>query len=314
MSAKLKNKLLIISLVGLSNVVFYPLAIIYAPIVILQNLGMFMCFVNLPSAYIGMKMIAKKSNLLNIKKPTLNGFAKMIAISVAFMMATFLMKVFCFPAMVLIDYNLLNLSALAVYCFVSVPIQELVIRGVLQSVYYDLLTSLRYSENSRVFTNELLKDFSKLISNICFFMFHAHKGIGFSLASFILGLYWADMSMWQDSNMVYPIFSHMIVGGFGFLLSFDVFSSQLLAAGTLPLLFGAVGVGGWLMTDNRLYSFGNAINEITKLFSETINEKIKLCPGVIGWIRSSVFKTNKHTLSCPGTEKKNSHIINKLAP
>jgi hypothetical protein len=314
MAAKFKNKLLIISLVGLSNVVFYPLAIIYAPIVILQNLGMFMCFVNLPSAYIGMKMIEKTSNLLKIKKPTLNGFVKMIAISVAFMMATFLMKVFCFPAMVLIDYNLLNLSALAVYCFVSVPIQELVIRGVLQSVYYDLLTSLRYSENSRVFTNELLKDFSKLISNICFFMFHAHKGIGFSLASFILGLYWADMSMWQDSNMVYPIFSHMIVGGFGFLLSFDVFSSQLLAAGTLPLLFGAVGVGGWLMTDNRLYSFGNAINEITKLFSETINEKIKLCPGVIGWIRSSVFKTNKHTLSCPGTEKNNSHIINKFAP
>ena len=209
------KKLLMFLWVVAFNLTLYPLAMGCAYAWIADNLGALMCIFNIPNAYFGMKLIEKKNNLLSFKWPEKESLIRSIIITVVFSLATLLLKVVCFPLMVLIHTGAIDYSILAIYCLISVPIQEVCVRGVLQSVWYDFMDSCWgcYTWIQNICSNKTVFDLSKVMTNACFFMFHLHKGLAFSLASFVLGLYWSEMSLFNSStgmhypnavNLVYP--------------------------------------------------------------------------------------------------------------
>lgn len=97
-----------------------------------------------------------------------------------------------------------GLGILAVY-LIFAPLQEFVVRGFLQ-------TTLRtfFRGPYRVF-------WAILLSNMLFEIFHIPAGIGLSLGSFFLGLFWGWLYERQKS-LLGPCLSHYLIGSWGMLV------------------------------------------------------------------------------------------------
>ena len=232
MSKKSINRLRTGLWISLVNSIIYPFAKAYGSAQVISYLGLIMCVINLPSAIMLLNSIDKNRWALSFKRPTLKNSIKTMLLSMACIIGLVILKQVYFPYLAMINWNTFYLSILSIYCFICVPIQEIVIRGIMHTAFKDILLTFMHSKDQSL---EFKDDIAQLLSNYCFFYFHTHKGIGFSVFSFAMGLFWADMASW-DNNLLYPILSHMAVGGVGYLLSFDVMSHSILAMG-IGLIF-----------------------------------------------------------------------------
>ncbi|MGC6404171.1 MAG: CPBP family intramembrane glutamic endopeptidase [Candidatus Comchoanobacterales bacterium] len=97
-----------------------------------------------------------------------------------------------------------NLSETLIYLTISVPIQEIVARGVLQTVLVKLFSHVEH-----------LGDYSEwsalIMANLLFTVAHLHLGLGFSLASMMCGFVWGYLFK-ESKSLLAPIVSHFIAG------------------------------------------------------------------------------------------------------
>lgn len=117
----------------------------------------------------------------------------------------FVLRIPAFQEMPFIEENFgKGLGILGVY-LIFAPLQEFVVRGFLQTTLRTFFRGPR-----RVF-------WAILLSNMLFEIFHIPAGIGLSLGSFFLGLFWGWLYERQKS-LLGPSLSHYLIGSWGMLV------------------------------------------------------------------------------------------------
>ena len=154
---------------------------------------------------------------------------------------------------------------MSLYCFVSVPLQEWIVRGCVQTAVYDLCYNFKMY--IRQVCNLPALDISILITNTMFLLFHLNFGISFSIASFVVGLYWSEMSLLDNTNIMYPMLSHMFIGFVAFCISFDMFAESLLMM-NFPYVMMTSALCGWLALGDRPIRLKDFISSVSKSMPE----------------------------------------------
>lgn len=239
----LKFKFIIASLITVSNVWFYNWL---GPV---EGFAIFIALFNIPVVQSSMVYFEFKKNYIHFSIPKDECLKKVLQQTSLMIMALCLLKMVCLPHLTLFR-STISWNIAFLYCFISVPLQVWIVRGCLQTAVHDILFELICLVKD--IKDDMAEDFSFLFTNLLFLFYHLNYGVGFSVASFVAGLFWSDMSVINagDSNLVYPLISHIIVGFFAFSLSFDQ-CSQALVSMNLPIAFAFISVMYWARKDAR---------------------------------------------------------------
>ena len=175
------------------------------------------------------------------------------------------------------------LSETLIYLIISVPIQEMVARGVLQTVLVKIFSHVDH-----------LGDYSEwcalIMANLLFTIAHLHLGLGFSLASMMCGFVWGYL--FKESKSLYaPIVSHFVAGfilcawDMGAVLQHMSMASSF-SAYTHFILANPWAVGGVICV---LVILVLQSNDMTKLFNAGNQNLLKLSEEQKG-VRSGFIK------------------------
>lgn len=165
------------------------------------------------------------------------------------------------------------------YLLISVPLQEIVSRGFIQSVLnklfleYYTLHCVKEGNEVKPYDNvsNFIASISILVANLIFTVAHLHLGFIFSGCSMVCGFLWGYI-YYRQQNLIAPIFSHFLVGiGLCLLqmgklthtiIHLAVVHNQLVVLFSHPvtvlcILGGASGLGLYHLNRVRVFSLDN---------------------------------------------------------
>jgi hypothetical protein len=115
-----------------------------------------------------------------------------------------------FLALVRPDQPFSDLVAKSAFYIILVPVQELIVRGVLQSSFRNF-----FQGHNRVF-------YAILSSNLLFEVLHTGNDLFLAIFSFVFGIFWGALFEYQKS-LIGVIISHILIGWWG-IIALDLLS------------------------------------------------------------------------------------------